>query len=236
MLNSENGLRILPVTALPEVRQGDDLARLISDAAKLEDYDVLVITQKVISKAEGRTHFLDEDDEAGFEELVLRESRRVLRQRGPLRITETRHGFVCANAGIDRSNSELGTVTLLPRDPDLSARRIRQRIRHFVSKNVAVVVTDTFGRTWRNGVVDVAIGSAGVACVVDLRGSMDSHGRILNATEVCIADELAAAADLVKPKDGNIPAVIIRGLRRDYFRDSSVSKEIVRSPSDDLFR
>lgn len=236
MLDFEHGLHILPVAALPEVRQGDDLARMICNAANLHDYDVLVITQKVISKAEGRTQHLDEDDELGFERLVLRESRRVLRQRGSLRITETHHGFICANAGIDRSNTELGTVTLLPRDPDLSARRIRERVRHFISKNIGVVVTDTFGRTWRNGVVDVAIGSAGVACVVDLRGSTDSQGRVLTATEVCIADELAAAADLVKPKDGKIPAVIIRGLRRDYFRDSSVSKEIVRSPGDDLFR
>ena len=168
--------------------------------------------------------------------LVESESVRVLRRRGDLLITETRHGFVCANAGIDLSNVEEGTAALLPVDPDRSARRIREALNHLLGVTLAVIVSDTFGRTWRNGVTDVAIGVAGIAGVVDLRGTPDATGRILEATEVCVADEVAAAAELVMGKDRSIPAAVVRGIDRSWLRRSSVSGEIVRDPSGDLFR
>ncbi|MGC8465336.1 MAG: coenzyme F420-0:L-glutamate ligase [Acidimicrobiales bacterium] len=235
-LHAPNGLSIIPVAGIPEIGEGDDLAAVTVANATLRDGDVVVITQKIVSKAEGRIRHIKEDDSAGFERLVAGEARRILRRRGTLTITETHHGFICANAGIDRSNTAVDTVALLPLDPDLSARRIQRRIEVLGQVTVGVIITDTFGRTWRNGVTDVAIGCAGVAGVVDLRGTVDAQGRTLQATEVCIADEIAGAADLVKPKDGNIPIVIVRGLDSSYLRPSSVSAEIVRSPQGDLFR
>ncbi len=229
-------LSIIPVPGIPEVKSGDDIASLVCRSIEVEDYDVVVVTQKIVSKAEGRIETLNENDNDGFALLVDREAKRILRRRGSLTITETEHGFICANAGIDRSNTDMNTVVLLPKDPDRSAYKIRASIARQCGKEVAVIITDTFGRAWRNGVTDVAIGISGVGAILDLRGSHDANGRELVATEVCIADEIAAAADLVKPKSSRIPVVIVRGVSRKHFRESSVKDEIVRHPNEDLFR
>lgn len=240
------GLRVVPVTGIGEVRPGDDLAEVLADALCvggadgpvpwIADGDVLVVTQKVVSKAEGRIVPVDPDDPDAKRVLVESESTRVLRRRGDLLITETRHGFVCANAGVDLSNVEAGTAALLPVDPDKSARRVRKSLAHRLGVDVAVVISDTFGRTWRNGVTDVAIGIAGIAGVVDLRGTPDATGRVLEATEVCVADEVAAAAELVMGKDRSVPAAVVRGVDPSWLRQGSVAAEIVRDPAGDLFR
>ena len=234
-------LTVLPVTGVPEVRPGDVLADLLAAAVDLEDGDVVVVTQKVVSKAEGRLVRLDaeagaEAGAAAAREVVERESVRVLRRRGDLVISETVHGFVCANAGVDRSNVEAGTAVLLPVDPDRSARRIRDGLLGRTGVRVGVIVSDTFGRPWRRGLTDVAIGTAGVAAVVDLRGTADAAGRELQVTEVCVADELASAAELVMGKAAGIPAAVVRGVDAAWLRESSVRTEVVRPPSEDLFR
>ena len=234
-------ITLYPVTGMAEVVAGDDLAQLVVSALQearwtLSDGDVLVVTQKVVSKAEGRIVPIDHDDPEAKVRLVEEESVRILRRRGDLLITETRHGFICANAGVDLSNVEAGTAALLPVDPDRSARRIRESLEHRHGVRVGVVVSDTFGRTWRKGVTDVAIGIAGVAGVVDLRGTPDATGRVLEATEVCVADELASAAELVMGKDRGVPVAIIRGVDPRWLRPSSVAAEIVRPPGEDLFR
>ena len=232
-------LEILPVEGIGEVRPGDDLAGLIVAAAGadgLRDRDCLVVTQKVVSKAEGRLVAIDPDDPTSHKPLVEAESVRVLRRRGDLIISETAHGFVCANAGIDLSNVERGYAALLPVDSDRSARRIRDRVRAQAGVEVAVVVSDTFGRPWRRGVTDTAIGCAGIAAVVDLRGSTDALGRELMVTEVAVADEIAASADLVMGKAKGVPVAVVRGLEPSWFRTGSVADEIVRPPADDLFR
>ena len=229
-------LEIIPVEGLPEVRPGDRLAPMIAASADLADGDVVVVTQKVVSKAEGRMVTVGPDDPGAYAALVEAESVRVLRRRGDLVISETASGFVCANAGVDRSNVPDGFVTLLPVDADRSARRIRDGLRAAPGVEVGVIVSDTFGRTWRNGVTDVAIGCAGIAAVVDLRGTTDSLGRPLEVTEVAVADELASAAELVMGKAGGVAAAIIRGVEPSWFRDSSVRAEIVRPPAEDLFR
>jgi coenzyme F420-0:L-glutamate ligase/coenzyme F420-1:gamma-L-glutamate ligase len=167
---------------------------------------------------------------------VEQEAVRVLRRRGDLLITETRHGFVCANSGVDFSNVASGWAALLPEDADRSARRIRDGLRAHAGVEVGVIVSDTFGRPWRQGVTDVAIGCAGVAGVVDLRGTTDALGRELQATEVCVADEIASAAELVMGKASGIPVAVVRGLNGQWLRRGSVSDEIVRSPAEDLFR
>jgi coenzyme F420-0:L-glutamate ligase/coenzyme F420-1:gamma-L-glutamate ligase len=235
-----NLLQVLPVEGMPEVRPGDVLAELVVAAAGvrpgLVDGDVVVVTQKVVSKAEGRLVPVDGGDPRSTSELVEAESVRVLRRRGDLRITETRHGFVCANAGVDRSNVERGHAALLPVDPDRSARRIRDGLRARAGVEVGVIVSDTFGRPWRRGTTDVAIGCAGVAAVVDLRGTTDASGRRMEATEVAVADELAGAAELVMGKAGNVPVAVVRGVEPSWLRESSVRSEIVRSPAEDLFR
>ena len=177
-----------------------------------------MVTQKVVSKAEGRIVPIDPDDPEAKRGWSSRESVRVLRRRGDLLITETRHGFVCANAGVDLSNVEAGTAALLPVDPDRSARRIREALGHRLGVDLAVVISDTFGRTWRNGVTDVAIGIAGIAGVVDLRGTPDATGRVLEATEVCVADEVAGAAELVMGKDRSVPAAVVRGVDPSWLR------------------
>jgi coenzyme F420-0:L-glutamate ligase/coenzyme F420-1:gamma-L-glutamate ligase len=238
------GLALIPVTGIGEVTPGTDLGRLIAEAVAparpdgptLRAGDVVVVTQKVVSKAEGRLVPLDHDDPEAKVALVERESVRVLRRRGELVISETAHGFVCANAGIDLSNVDDGTAALLPEDPDLSARRIRAALRHALGIDVGVIVSDTFGRAWRRGVTDVAIGCAGVAAIVDLKGTLDANGRELVATEICVADELAGAAELVMGKDRGIPVAIVRGVPPEWLRSSSVRSEIVRPPEEDLFR
>ncbi len=231
-----NRLEVIPVEGLPEVRPGDRLAPLLAAAARLVDGDVVVVTQKVVSKAEGRIVAVDPDDPVAYAAVIEAESVRILRRRGDLVISETAGGFVCANAGVDRSNVPEGYVTLLPVDADRSARRIRDGLRAAPGVTVGVIVSDTFGRTWRNGVTDIALGCAGIAAVVDLRGTCDANGRVLDATEVAVADELAAAADLVMGKASGVPAAIVRGVDPSWFRAASVRAEIVRHPSGDLFR
>ena len=238
------GITLIPLTGIGEVEPGADLARTVAaalapaapDGPDLRQGDVVVITQKIVSKAEGRLVPVDHDDPAAKVALVEQESVRILRRRGDLIISETKHGFICANAGIDLSNVALGTAALLPEDSDRSARRIRAGLRALLAVDVGVLVSDTFGRTWRRGVTDVAIGCAGVAAVIDLRGTPDANGRELVATEVCVADELAAAAELVMGKDRGIPAAIVRGVPRSWLRRASVRAEIVRPPDEDLFR
>ncbi len=229
-------IEIIAVEGLPEVRPGDRLAPMLGAAVELADGDVVVVTQKVVSKAEGRMVAVDPDDPAAYAAVVEAECVRVLRRRGDLVIAETAHGFVCANAGVDRSNVPDGYVTLLPVDADRSARRIRDGLRASPGVEVGVIVSDTFGRTWRRGVTDVAIGCAGIAGIVDLRGTVDALGRALEVTEVAVADELAAAAELVMGKAAGVAAAVIRGVDRSWFRDASVRAEIVRPPAEDLFR
>jgi len=231
-------LSVLPVLGIPEVRRGDVLAELIIDACgeQLEAGDVVVVTQKVVSKAEGRMVEIDPDDPSGHRPLVEAEAVRVLRRRGDLIMTETRHGFVCANSGVDLSNVERGWAALLPVDPDRSARRIRDGLRARTGTTVAVVVSDTFGRAWRRGVIDVAIGIAGLAGVADLRGTDDALGRPLQVTEVCVADEVAAAAELVMGKAKAVPVALVRGVDPAFLREGSVRDEVVRPYAEDLFR
>jgi coenzyme F420-0:L-glutamate ligase/coenzyme F420-1:gamma-L-glutamate ligase len=240
-MHDTEGVRVVPVTSIGEVVPGTDLADLIAAAARangpeLRDGDVVVVTQKVVSKSEGRLVELDHDDPAAKTALVERESVRILRRRGELIISETRHGFVCANAGVDLSNVEEGTAALLPEDSDRSARRLRAGLQRALGVTVGVVVSDTFGRPWRRGVTDVAIGCAGVAGVVDLKGTPDAGGRELVATEICVADEIASAAELVMGKDRGVPVAIVRGLPSDWLRPGDVRSEIIRPPSEDLFR
>ncbi len=227
-------IRILPVRGLPEVSPGDDLAEMIAGETELADGDVVIVTQKVVSKAEGR--LVDLDPEVGHKPLVEAESVRVLRRRGDLVISETAHGFVCANAGVDLSNVAEGTAALLPVAPDRSARRIRDALRHHVGVEVAVVVSDTFGRPWRRGVTDVAIGCSGLKPIIDLRGTSDALGRELQVTEVAIVDELAAAAELVMGKAKNVPVAVVRGVDPSWFGEGGVVDDVVRDPSEDLFR
>lgn len=229
-------LLVLPVAGISEITRSTDLAQTIIDAAQLLDGDVVVVTQKIVSKAEGRMVSIDPDDPEAKRALVEQESVRILRRRGDLIISETRHGFICANAGIDLSNVPDGQAALLPEDADRSARRLRERIRALTGIGVAVVISDTFGRPWRRGVVDVAIGCAGVAAVVDLRGTFDATGRELVATEMCIADEIASAAELVMGKDRGVPVAVVRGIDPAWLRRSSVADEILRPTSEDLFR
>jgi coenzyme F420-0:L-glutamate ligase/coenzyme F420-1:gamma-L-glutamate ligase len=233
---------LLPVSGIGEVRPGDDVAALLVDALSgpdgfaLRDGDVVVVTQKIVSKAEGRIVDIAEDSPEAKVALVEAEAVRVLRRRGELLITETRHGFICANAGVDLSNMAAGQAALLPVDPDRSARGIAAGLRHRLGVTVGVIVSDTFGRAWRRGVTDVAIGCAGVAAVVDLRGTSDAMGRELQATEVCVADEIASAAELVMGKDRNVPVAVVRGVPAPWLRPASVADEIIRPPAEDLFR
>ncbi|MGZ4318119.1 MAG: coenzyme F420-0:L-glutamate ligase [Gaiellaceae bacterium] len=239
-------MRILPVEGLPEIREGDDLAELIAARAKLEDGDVLVVAQKAVSKAEGRVVCLadvEPSDEArrlaGEEdprrlEVILRESKRVVRTRPPLVIAETRHGFVCASAGVDSSNAPgPETVVLLPEDPDASAARLRERLRELSGAEVGVIVSDSFGRPWRQGTTDVAIGLAGIRPLLDLKGVRDPTGYELHATVIAVADELAAAAELVLGKTSGIPAALIRGYEAS---GEGSARELVMPEERDLFR
>ncbi|MBC8194997.1 MAG: coenzyme F420-0:L-glutamate ligase [Actinobacteria bacterium] len=227
-------IRVIPVTGLPEIAAGDDLAGMIAEAADLADGDVLVVTQKVVSKAEDR--MVDVDPEVGHKPIVEAESVRVLRRRGDLVIAETSHGFVCANAGVDLSNVPEGRAALLPVDSDRSARRIRDALLHRLGVDVAVIVSDTFGRPWRRGVADVAIGCAGLRPIVDLRGTNDALGRELQVTEVAIVDEIAAAAELVMGKAAAVPVAVVRGVDPSWFGEGSVVADVVRTPAEDLFR
>ena len=229
------------VEGIGEIIPGMQLGDIIVEACSGEpngpllDNDVLVVTQKIVSKAEGRLVAIDPDDPLSHKVLVEEEAVRIVRRRGDLIITETRHGFVCANSGIDLSNVQRGQAALLPIDSDRSARRIRDIVKAKLGVNVGVIVSDTFGRPWRKGVTDVAIGVAGIAGVLDLRGTPDALGRVMQVTEIAVADELACAAELVMGKSNGIPVGIVRGADAAWFRESSMD-EIVRNPSEDLFR
>jgi coenzyme F420-0:L-glutamate ligase/coenzyme F420-1:gamma-L-glutamate ligase len=222
-----------PLPGLPEIRPGDDLARLLGDALEraggLVEGDVLVVAQKAVSKAEGRIEQADD-----FLEVVLREARAVRRHRGDLIIAETEHGFVCASAGVDRSNAPgEGWVVLLPRDPDVSAARIRDALGERFGIAPAVVVSDSFGRAWRQGTTDVAVGVAGLRPLLDLRGTKDSRGYELSATQIAVADELASAAELAMGKKRGVPAALVRGYAAPAGDGSA--RELVMPPDRDLF-
>jgi len=242
------GVSILPVTGLPELQEGDDLVTLILERVELEDGDVVVIAQKAISKIEGRIVWLDgvepsaqaveiagsEGDAARRIEVILQESKSVIRVRPPLVISETQHGFICASAGVDASNApEPGTLVLLPLDPDGTAARIRDELRVRTGRDVGVIVTDSFGRPWRQGTVDVAIGAAGVEVMQDLAGEHDPIGYELQNTVIAVADEIASAAHLVSGKLARIPVTIVRGLD---VRGEGLATDIPVPPERDLFR
>ncbi len=233
-------ISVIALKGMPEFDHGDDLAGTIaatarsSDSDGLHDHDVVVVASKAVSKIEGRVVEINEDDPLAKLALAEEESIRTLRRRGDLVITETTHGFVCANAGVDVSNVARDRAVLLPRDPDRSARKLRDRLAaEFTLDRLGVVVTDTFGRPWRRGVCDLAIGSAGFAPILDLRGTRDSAGRELNVTEVAIADEIAAAADLVMGKASGICAAVVRGLQ---LAGDGAAADMVRPAREDLFR
>jgi len=240
-------LRVIPVRGIPELEEGDDLAELLVAAApELEDDDVLVVAQKAVSKVEGRVidltgievsehaRELAADTDPRRLEVILREAREILRTRPPLVIAETRHGFVCASAGVDASNAKgPDTLVLLPLDPDASAARLRDRIRELTGADVGVLVSDSFGRAWRTGTTDVALGVAGLTAVVDLDGQRDSTGYELHATQIAVADEIAGAAQLVMGKLDGIPAAIVRGLR---VRGDGRGSDLVMPRERDLFR
>ena len=243
-------IRVFPLEGIPEVEEGDDLAALLAAAATraggLEDADVVVVAQKVVSKSEGRIVSLDGvepsaralelagDRDPRHVETVLRESVRIVRSRPPLVIAETRHGFVCASAGVDASNARgEGTLVLLPLDPDASAARIRDGLRDRLGRDVGVIVSDSFGRPFRQGTTDVALGVAGVTAVLDLNGRSDEVGYELHGTQLAIADELAAAAELVLGKLERVPAAVIRGLR---VAGNGTGQDLVMPPERDLFR
>lgn len=232
-------LTIDAIHGVAEVEPGNDVAEAIGDAIDagesiLLDGDVVVVTHKIVSKAEGRIVDLDDDGPDSHRHLIDEESASIVRRRGDLVIAETKHGFICANAGIDRSNAGPARAILLPIDPDRSANRIRLRLIERFGADIAVIITDTFGRAWRRGLVDVAIGVAGMAAISDLRGQVDDFGKVLEVTEVATADEIAAAADLVMGKATRIPAVIVRGV--PWIPASTGITPLIRPPSEDLFR
>lgn len=246
-------IQIKGVPGMPEVAAGDDLAALIIEAVRRSaievlERDIFVVAQKIVSKAEGRTVHLDSiepserarewaaryDKDPRAVEVVLRESRRIIRMERGVLISETRHGLICANAGVDSSNTPEGTVILLPEDPDGSARRIQASLEREFDTRLAVIITDTFGRPWREGLVNVAIGIAGIGPLIDYRGERDSHGRQMRVTVIAVADELASAAELVMRKTEGIPVAIIRGF--DYRERASSAAELIRPPDLDLFR
>jgi coenzyme F420-0:L-glutamate ligase/coenzyme F420-1:gamma-L-glutamate ligase len=226
-------IEVLPVEGLPEVVPGDDLVAMLVDPLRslgAHDGDIVVVTQKVVSKAEGR--IVPGDDRQPW---IERETERVVARRGELVIAETRHGFVCANAGVDGSNVAAGTLALLPEDPDGSAERLREGLSTALGASVGVVITDTFGRAWREGLVNVAIGVAGLPALVDLRGTRDHTGRELEATVVALADEIAAASGLVTGKAAKIPVALVRGAATEGVSPGR-GRDLVRKPADDLFR
>jgi len=241
-------IELHPVTGLPEVTPGDDLAGLLAERAELADGDILVVAQKVVSKAEGRLRDMREitpgsqaleiarqnGSDARQVQAVIDESVRLVRTERVI-IAETRHGFVCANAGVDHSNVPGGEILcLLPVDPDASAAALRERLRELTGRTVAVIVSDTFGRAWRVGIQNVALGVAGMPAVVDYRGRGDDFGRTLIGTVVAIADELAGAAELAMGKTDRVPAVVIRGYRAEGA--PGTGRQLVRPPAEDLFR
>jgi coenzyme F420-0:L-glutamate ligase/coenzyme F420-1:gamma-L-glutamate ligase len=230
-------LQVLPLTGIEAVTPGQEITDVLGDAlARVTpvDGDVLVVTHKIVSKAEGRVVTVDGDEEVFKRRLVESEAVSIVRRRGTLIIAETEHGFICANAGVDRSNAEPGTMILLPEDPDRSAHRIRVRLRRRFGIDLPVIISDTFGRPWRRGLTDIAIGVSGLEAIVDLKGTRDWSGRELEVTEIAVADELASAADLVMGKAEGIPAALIRGYEGP--RGKGKGSDLVRPPEEDLFR
>ncbi len=246
-------VEILPLPGLPEIKPGDDIAGAIAQAVRVHDMriaadDIFVVAQKIVSKAEGRIARLDQvapserarawadewNKDARVVELVLRESKRIVRMERGVIITETRHGFVCANAGIDISNADEGTALLLPDDPDASARALHLALRRVFACHVGVIVSDTFGRAWREGLLNVALGVAGLNPLIDYRGQTDANGKPLQATVIAVADELAAAAELVMGKSDRIPIAIIRGAK--IAARTGCGANLIRSAEKDLFR
>jgi coenzyme F420-0:L-glutamate ligase/coenzyme F420-1:gamma-L-glutamate ligase len=228
-------VEIFPVPGLPDIEPGDDLTALLVEVlAPLHprDGDILVVTHKVVSKAEGA--IAPAATEEDYRNVVASEATSIVRRRGDLVIAVTRHGFVCANAGVDRSNVTGDRVVLLPRDPDRSAHRIRTRLLRDLGVDLAVVISDTFGRAWRTGVVDVAIGLSGIRPILDLKGTTDMHGRLLEVTEVAIADQVAAAAELAMGKATGIAAALVRGVA--FETGKGRASELVRNPAEDMFR
>jgi coenzyme F420-0:L-glutamate ligase / coenzyme F420-1:gamma-L-glutamate ligase len=250
-MGSPRELRIRPLVGLPELREGDDLGALIAASAAPSARDIVVVSQKAVSKVEGRVRTLSAvkpseratdlaaelDKDPALVELVLAESRRVVRAERGVLITETNGGWICANAGIDSSNLEDGVVSLLPEDGDTSARRIRASISASTGEDPAVVIADSFGRAWRVGQADVAIGCAGIEPLADWRGRRDDRGRELSATHIALADELASAADLVRDKDSGVPGAIVSGLGHLVIADDGPgARAIPRPAEEDLFR
>lgn len=229
-------LEVWGVEGIGEVRPGDDVAQTIADAIAehkdgLADGDIVVVTHKIISKAEGRIRPAANEEE--YRRAVEDESAEIIRRRGPLVIAQTRHGFICANAGVDRSNVEGDNIVLLPERPDWSAHHIRVRLKKVLGRDVGVVVSDTFGRPWRRGLTDVAIGCSGVVSIVDLKGTLDMQGRVLEVSEIAVIDEIAAAADLVMGKASGIPVAVIRGLN---LAGNGRATDLIRPANEDMFR
>jgi coenzyme F420-0:L-glutamate ligase/coenzyme F420-1:gamma-L-glutamate ligase len=230
-------LQVHPLLGIGAVLPGDEIVDVL--VAALEPLspqigDVLVVTHKVVSKAEGRVVEITGDEEEFKRALVESEAVSIVRRRGDLIIAETEHGFICANAGVDRSNAEAGTMILLPEDPDRSAHRIRTKLERRFGVDLPVIISDTFGRPWRRGLTDIAIGVSGLEAVVDLKGTQDWAGRELQVTEIAVADELASAADLVMGKAAGIPAALVRGYEGP--RGEGRGRDLVRSADEDLFR
>jgi coenzyme F420-0:L-glutamate ligase/coenzyme F420-1:gamma-L-glutamate ligase len=249
---ARSSVQIFPLSGLPEIRRGDDLARLILGAVRMQRFqiatgDVFVIAQKIVSKAEGRIVSLDSlvpsggaikwaqewGKDARVIELVLRESQRIIRMERGIIIAETSQGFICANAGIDLSNADEGTAILLPEDPDASARALNTRLRESFGTDIGIIISDTFGRPWREGLVNVALGVAGVAPLIDYRGARDANGKLLQATIIAIADELASAAELVMGKSDRVPVAIIRGVAG---AGDGTGRDLIRPAEKDIFR
>jgi coenzyme F420-0:L-glutamate ligase / coenzyme F420-1:gamma-L-glutamate ligase len=250
-MGSPRELRIRPLSGIPELREGDDLGALIAEGAAPSPSEIVVVSQKAVSKVEGRLRTLAEidareearqlaadlDKDPALVQLVLDESRRIVRAERGVLITETKGGWICANAGIDSSNLDEGVVSLLPEDGDASARRIRAQISAASGAAPAVVIADSFGRAWRLGQADVAIGCAGLEPLADWRGRRDAHGHLLSATHIATADELASAADLVRDKDSSVPGAIVSGLEALVTsEDGPGARAIPRPAEDDLFR
>ena len=248
-----NKIEIIGIPGIPEVDYGADVGALVITALrnsviKLANGDVLVVAQKIVSKAEGRVVRLESiepgdraldwakayDKDPRVVEVVLSESKRIVRMERGILISETEHGFICANAGVDTSNVADGTVTLLPKDPDASASLIRSSLEAALGVRIAVIVSDTFGRPWREGLVNVALGVSGMASLIDYRGQMDSHGNALKVTVMAVADELASAAELVMKKSAGVPVAIVRGY--EYQSVEGSGRELIRLPELDLFR
>jgi coenzyme F420-0:L-glutamate ligase/coenzyme F420-1:gamma-L-glutamate ligase len=232
-------VEVVGIEGIPEIVEGDNLGRSIAEAAEasgvaVSDDDILVITQKVVSKAEGRIVDVPPGDGEAKRRVIEDEAARILRRRDSLTIAETRHGFVCASAGVDSSNIPTGKLSLLPADPDRSARRLRRAFSRAAGSFPPVVISDTFGRAWRIGQINVAIGIAGMDPVVDLRGTPDDFGAALRVTTIAVADEVAAAAELVMGKTLRVPAAVVRGV--DYVRGRGRATTLVRRAQDDLFR